>query len=226
MSRTHKLAIATVISLTTFGAVRESKAATVIFDLTSTSSDSFSSLVYNSSGIQLTATPTVASLINRNTNGLCVFSNRTGCGFPTGSNGPFIAGTNFTFDANVIVTGFKITATNICGAGCTPSANAEFNITLPNGTYGTYSFGQGQPTTPLSQAITPMYVAANNSFLFGTSTIFNPATGYQYRISELSVTTPAPAPLGIAGVVSAFSLSRRLRKRINEQHFNTLKTNL
>jgi hypothetical protein len=136
-------------------------------------------------GLSFTATPTGStSVFNSNANGLCVFSNRVGCGIP-GASTDTLTGLNFDFSKSVFVKSFEISATNICGTNCTPSSNAVFN-TLFDGTsnFGPFSFTQGEPTlgNPTFVSTGSFLVEANSSLGFTTQVLTNPDTGFQYRI--------------------------------------------
>lgn len=183
-----------------------------------------------STGYSLIATPIGTSLFNSNDNGLCVFSNRSGCGIPGGSTPTgTITGVNFTFNKSVFINSFEISSTNICGTGCTPSSNADFNVVLDGTTsFGPFSFTQGEPSvnSPTFVSTGSFFVAANSPLNFGTQVLTNPDTGFQYRISSLTVSgvpepVPVPGPLPVLGLYAAFKSSRKIRAKIKSAQLHS-----
>jgi len=191
-------------------------AISITFNLTgSNSSQNSFTFTDVGSGMSRTARPVgTSTLFNRNTNGLCMFSNRDGCGIPANS-GLAINSANFIFNKSVFVKSFSISATNICGIGCTPSSNAQFSSVLNGNSFGPFSFTQGQPTIGSPQVVSTgsLHVLAGSPLSFSTTVLNNPTTGFQYRISSMAV-EEVPGPLPVLGAIAAFTYSRKLRQKL------------
>jgi hypothetical protein len=169
-------------------------------------------------GLSFTATPTgTTTVFNSNANGLCVFSNRDGCGIPGGSPKQ-LTGVEFSFNKSVFIKSFEISTTNICGTDCTPSSNAVFNALFDGSTsFGPFSFTQGQPSlvSPEFVSTGSFLVQANTPLSFTTDVLTNPDTGFQYRISSLTV-EDVPGPLPVFGAIAAFKFSRKIRSKLSK----------
>ena len=210
-------------------------AAPVTFDLTTPTPVTGASATVTSSGTTLTIKdalgtnqPTVASLvgtggINRDFyNGLCA-AFRTGPSL-TGSNKcQYDAGTNaglngFTLEFNSPV---NLSSFQIFRPGGTTSGSLKFTAgssseTLTFSNSGGSQVADGIPLTTLNFS-SPFYVAANTPILVDTSgTQFLVGETGGFRINNLKVDlSPVPGPVPIIGAFAAFSMSRRLRKRIS-----------
>jgi hypothetical protein len=175
-----------------------------------------------------TGQPTVASLvgtggINQDTsNGLCA-AFRTGSNL-TGTNkcqynattDASLTGFTFQFNSPVNLSSFQIFRPGGTTFGSLKFIAGSSSETLTFSNSGGAQVADGTPLTTLNFT-TPFFVAANTAILVDTSgTQFVAGETGGFRISNLNVDVPpVPGPLPIVGTFAAFSMSRRLRKRIN-----------
>jgi len=210
-------------------------AAPVIFDLIAPAQVTNTSTTVTSGGIVLTINdalgagqPTVSSLvgtggINQDTiNGLCA-AFRTGTVLTGGNRCQYAAATNaslngFTFEFNSPV---KLSSFQIFRPGGTTFGSLKFTSgssteTLTFSNSGGAQVADGSLFTTLNFS-SPFYVAANTSIFVDTSgTLFSEGETGGFRINNFTVDVPpVPGPVPIIGAFAAFSMSRRLRKRIS-----------
>jgi hypothetical protein len=209
-------------------------AAPVTFDLTNSVQVTNATTTETSGGIDLTikdalgtGQPTVASQvgsggINRDlTNGLCA-AFRTGPGLTGGNRCQYSATTNaslngftFQFNSPVNLSSFQIFRPGGTTFGSLKFTSGSSTQTLTFNNSGGAEFASGSPFTTLNFS-SPFYVAANTPIFVDTSgTQFTSGTTGGFRINNFTVDVPVPGPVPIIGAFAAFSMSRRLRKRIS-----------
>jgi len=221
------------ISLGVSSQVFGSSAQAITFDFVNNPAITTSSASYVVSGLTLTVDgaqgvgqPTVASTvgsggINRDiNNGLCARF-RTGSAL-TGSNrcqylastDASLTGFKFRFDQPVVLKtlqAFRAGGTTKGSLNFTTGASSQLLEFLNPGGAETTS---GSPLATLSFP-TPFYVPANTDLFIDTSASeFLSGSTSGFRINNLNVEV-VPGPLPILGAGAAFSLSRRLRRRVS-----------
>jgi hypothetical protein len=209
-------------------------AAPVTFDLTAPAQVTNTSATETSGGTVLTikdalgtGQPTVASTVGAGginqdvNNGLCA-AFRTGTGLTGANRCQYNAATNaslngftFEFDSPVKLSSFQIFRPGGTTFGSLKFTSGSSTETLTFSNPGGAEFASGLPFTTLNFS-SPFYVAANTPIFVDTSgTQFVEGETGSFRINNFTVNAPAPGPVPIIGAFAAFSMSRRLRKRIS-----------
>lgn len=202
-------------------AVAPVSAATVLNFTNQTPGTTANSATASGDGITVTASnpvggpfPTTGG-INSITAGLCAFAQNTTTGRRCAYNTPnadsttSLTGLNFTF----------VTPSN------KPVYISGFNIgQFTSLSSGTITFGAASPisftSTGYQSLTSPLLVQANTPISITTSAIDpTPSDGGLFRIQSLTV-TDVPGPLSLLGVASAFTYSRKLRKKVNTNSAN------
>lgn len=171
-----------------------------------------SSFDFASGGINLDVTNPVggpfptAGGTNTTAQGLCVWAQNGGtqtrCGFTTANADATtnLSGLSFTFDKSVKLTGFNVSSlTNLSSGSLTFGASPAVN-------FSTTGFN----------ALPNIFVGANTPITFASiGNLSGTNDSGLIRISSLQVEeVPVPGPLPLFGAATAFTFSRRLRKRI------------
>ena len=210
-------------------------AAPVNFVLTQPTPVTGASATVTSGGVTLTikdalgtGQPTVASSvgsggINRDiNNGLCA-ALRTGSSYTGGGRCQYsgaanagITGFTFEFNSPVNLSSFQIFRPGGTEFGSLKFTSGSLTETLTFSNPGGTEVASGTSFTTLN-FLSPFYVAANTPIFVDTSaTQFVSGGTGSFRINNFNVDVlPTPGPVPIVGAFAAFSMSRRLRKRIS-----------
>ena len=210
-------------------------AAPVNFVLTKPTPVTEASATVTSGGVTLTINdalgtgqPTVASTvgsggINRDiNNGLCA-AFRTGSSYTGGNKCQYsgaanagITGFTFEFNSPVNLSSFQIFRPGGTEFGSIKFTSGLLTETLTFSNPGGTEVASGTSFTTLN-FLSPFYVAANTPIFVDTSaTQFVSGETGSFRINNFNVDVlPTPGPVPIVGAFAAFSMSRRLRKRIS-----------
>jgi hypothetical protein len=234
---TSKLSLAAVAgaTLAVISCGSTALAAPVTFNLTAPTQVTGVSATETFSGTTLTIKdalgtnqPTVASLVGTGginqdpNNGLCA-AFRTGPNLTGANKCQYLASTDasltgftFQFNSPVNLSSFQIFRPGGTTFGSLKFTSGSSTETLTFSNPGGTEVASGTPFTTLN-FLNPFYVAANTPIFVDTSgTQFVEGETGSFRINNFNVDVPAtPGPVPIIGAFAAFSMSRRLRKRIS-----------